>query len=211
MTRGKKNRRLLWIVPAAIGIFGGLIVTLIAAWQCRALLNPKNWFVDEHGYDAEIGAAAKKHRLDPELVRALIYQESRFKANRRGSHGEIGLMQVLPSGAAAEWARVNKRRRPYNWELFDVELNLEIGCWYLARALNRWKDYRHGTELALAQYNAGEKRAREWAPKRKDGEVLPQVKIASTKKYIIEIMERYRSYSKIAAEAKKQKNNVRKK
>jgi len=208
--RSRKYLRLLWIVlPAAIGI--AAVVAAGTFWQLRVLLNPKNWFVDEHRYDAEISVAAKRHGLDPELVRALIYQESRFKANRRGSHGEIGLMQVLPGGAVADWARTKKRRRPFNWELCDVELNLEIGCWYLARAMKRWRSYRHGTELALAEYNAGASRAQEWSPKNKDGEVLPRVKIASTKKYIREIMERHRSYSSAVAGAKKRKSTGRKK
>lgn len=200
MTRGGKRRFVRRILPlAAVGAF---VVMAVAVWQFREFMNPKNWFVDEHRYDAQIGVAAGKHGLDPELVRALIYQESRFRADRRGSRGEIGLMQVLPSGAAAEWARVKKRRCPMDRELFDVELNLEVGCWYLARALRRWQDYDRRIELALAQYNAGEKRAREWAPKNKHGEVLPNVKIGSTKKYISEITERYRSYSAAAAKKK---------
>ena len=197
MIRGVPWRNRRWIVAAAVG------VPLIAIAVCLIFGIPMGWFVNDRDYSAEIAAAAQKHGLDPALVRSLIYQESRFRAGKRGKKGEIGLMQVLPSGAAAEWARVKKRRRPLDWQLFDVELNLEIGCWYLARAMNRWKAYRHGTELALAEYNAGPSQARKWAPENKDGEVVPRVKIASTKKYITEIMSRYRSYSGTARAKKK--------
>ena len=179
----------------ALIVIAAVLTVAVRRWE--RLRSPKRWFVDEHSYDAEINDAAKRHGLDPALVRALIFQESSFKADKRGSKGEIGLMQVLPSGAAAEWARVKKeRRRPSAGELYDVKLNLEIGCWYLARAMKRWKDYRHGTELALAEYNAGPSQARKWAPKNKNDEVIPLIKIASTKKYVTEIMNRYRSYSK---------------
>ena len=209
MTRGAKRpmrfRRLLPFAAVA-----AIVAAAVTTWLFGTLSDPRDWFVDEHAYDAEIGVAAKRHGLDPELVRAVIYQESRFRKNRRGSRGEIGLMQVLPSGAAAEWARVKKRPRPTDRELFGVELNLEIGCWYLARALRRWREYDRKVELALAQYNAGEKRAREWAPKAKNGEVLPRVKIASTKKYIKEITERYRSYA-AAAKSKHKDPTVGKK
>ena len=137
-------------------------------------------------------------------MRALVYQESRFDPSRRGSRGEIGLMQVLPGGAAAEWARVKKCPRPAESDLFRVDVNLDIGCWYLARALKRWSDYRCRLDLALADYNAGISRAREWAPPAKNGEVLPRVKIASTRKYISEITRRYRSYARKTAAEKRQ-------
>ena len=198
MIRGRKKRYRIWIASAALVAL--IVIVAAVLWSCEQdwgkVTSPKRWFMDEHSYDAEINAAAKRHGLDPALVRSLVFQESSFKAHKRGSKGEIGLMQVLPSGAAAEWARIKKRRRPSASELFGVELNLEIGCWYLARSMKRWKEYRHGTELALAEYNAGPSQARKWAPKDKNGEVIPLIKIASTKKYVTEIMNRYRSYSK---------------
>ena len=193
MIRGRKKRSRKWLVLTAVAV--AAVVALLAFLSCEKIINPKRWFVNESDYSTEIAAAAKRHGLDPALVRSLVFQESSFKADKRGGRGEIGLMQVLPSGAAAEWARVKKRRRPFDWELFDVDLNLEIGCWYLARAMNRWKEYRHGTELALAEYNAGPSQARKWAPANRNGEVIPLIRIASTKKYVTEIMDRYRSYS----------------
>ena len=205
MARGRKKRYWIWF--AAAGVVALIAVAAAVAVWCGDD-SPKRWFVNDRDYSAEIAAAAKRHGLDPALVRALVYQESRFRADKRGKKGEIGLMQVLPSGAAAEWARVKKRRRPSDGELFNVELNLEIGCWYLARAMKRWKGYRHGTELALAEYNAGLSQVRKWAPENKNGEVIPRIKIASTKKYVTEITKRYRSYSKTTAGANgKSKSN----
>lgn len=206
--RLKLDRRTVTIAAAAAAALA-LVIALAAAlcrWEAF-----RDIFYGCGDYDAEIAAAASKHGLDPDLVRALIYQESRFRANKRGKKGEIGLMQVLPSGAAAEWARVNKRSRPSALALYNVELNLEIGCWYLARAKKRWKNYRCGAELALAEYNAGTSRAREWAPERPDGEVLPRVKIASTKKYVTEIMKRYRKYAAATAEKARGRSTVGKK
>lgn len=167
-------------------------------WTFDAIPEPESWFVDDTKYRSEIVAAAGRHGLDPELVRAVIFRESRFDPRARGRSGEIGLMQVLPSGAAAEWARVLKRPRPSERDLFDVKVNLEVGCWYLARALRRWRSYDRGVELALAQYNAGESRAQKWAPPEKNGDVLSRVNIASTRKYITKIMKRYRKYTAAA-------------
>ena len=149
-------------------------------------------WVDETLYAAEISQAAARHAIPQNLVKALIRRESRFKANAVGRHGEIGLMQLLPSGAVAEWARVNKTVIPSDREVFDVKLNLEIGCWYLARCLRKWKRYKHGMELALAQYNAGEKHAARWKPPTEEAPVIPRISWPATRKYVKYIMADYR-------------------
>lgn len=196
--RGKKTR-LAWLLPSAVVL--GLVGLTAVIWSVDALPAVSEWFVDDSRYHAEIAAAAGRHGLDPDLVRALIFQESRFDPRARGGSGEIGLMQVLPSGAAAEWARVLRRPRPSEAELFDIRLNLEIGCWYLARALRRWRDYDAKTILALAQYNAGERRARAWAPADPHDGALKRISVKSTRKYVTKIMKRYRMYVRRRAAA----------
>lgn len=184
-------------IPAVllrIAVLAAVVGIAAAVWYHDSLPVVGDWFVDDSGYRHEIAAAAKRHGLDPELVRALIFRESRFNPRARGSCGEIGLMQVLPRGAAADWARVNKRPCPSERQLFEVETNLEIGCWYLARGMRRWSKYRECVVLALAQYNAGESRVKAWAPEDPGGEVLPRIRIASTRKYVETIMKRYRKY-----------------
>lgn len=177
-----------------VAVLAAIVGIAAVVWYFDALPAVADWFVDDTKYHDEIAAAARRHGLDPDLVRALIFRESRFDPRARGSRGEVGLMQVLPSGAAADWARIKKRQRPSTGELFAVETNLEIGCWYLARALRRWRGYKECTALALAQYNAGESRAKAWAPAKRDGEVLPRIRIASTEKYVRTILKRYRKY-----------------
>src|SRR5262249_143897 len=60
-----------------------------------------------HRYDRLIRGVALEHHLDPMLVKAVVWRESRFDPKKRGSHGERGLMQVSER-AAGEWARENK-------------------------------------------------------------------------------------------------------
>jgi len=171
------------------------------AFAAAALLilfngNPGDFFVDDTLYSKEIAAAAARHNVPAQLVRAVVFQESRFNPNARGRKGEYGLMQVLPSGAVADWARYHKVPPPAPDKLLEPEQNLEIGCWYLGKALHRWQEYSDNIELALAQYNAGGSRANRWKPEKKDGKLLPRVTLASTKKYISQITKRYRNYLK---------------
>ncbi|MDD5698310.1 MAG: lytic transglycosylase domain-containing protein [Victivallaceae bacterium] len=150
--------------------------------------------IDENKYDALIDQAARKYNVDARLVKAVIYQESRFDARARGGNGEIGLMQVMPRGSAADWARHHKVGMLSEGLLFNPELNIEIGTWYLAEALKRWRNYRCGEELALCQYNAGSKRAEAWKPESYDGTVIGRIKIKSTRAYVKAIMRKYRKY-----------------
>lgn len=152
----------------------------------------RDLFIDDTRYSAEISAAAKRHGISELLIRELIRKESRFDAGAVGASGEIGLMQLLPSGAAAEWARVNQQPPPQPRELFSVELNLDIGCWYLARALKRWAKYRCSVELALAEYNAGAKNASRWAPASvEEADVVSRIDFPVTRDYVQGIMRRY--------------------
>ena len=175
-------------------------LVLFSAWLIMAgtviyyLRLYKELAVDDTRFAAEISEAAAKHGLDSRLVRALIYEESRFRPGAVGRAGEIGLMQVMPNRAAADWARAHNVPTPEAGMLYSPRINLEIGCWYLSDGLRRFRDYKAATELALARYNAGLTRANKWKPKEKTGEPIDNITIASTKKYVRNIMKRYRRY-----------------
>ena len=92
----------------------------------------------------EIELAAAAAALDPALVHAVIYVESRYRHNAVSPKGAIGLMQLLPD-TAARYGVKDPAKSP--------QLNLKAGTLYL-RDLLRMFDNR--MDLALAAYNAGE-------------------------------------------------------
>src|SRR5713226_10678814 len=92
-----------------------------------------------HRYDRLIRGVALEHHLDPMLVKAVVWRESRFDPQKYGSARERGLMQVSEK-AAHEWARENKINNFPVEELFDPKTNLEAGAWYLHRAFEHWGD-----------------------------------------------------------------------
>ena len=184
----RKNSLKLLLAAAACLVFAA------AVWSAR-LAHRHGILVDDSKFAEEIRIVSQKYSVDPQLIRAVVFQESRFDSRAVGKKGEVGLMQVLRSGAAKDWARIHRKEVPSHASLMDAKLNLEIGVWYLAAALKRWKAYKHGVELALIQYNAGEGRAVRWKPESFDGDVISRIKIASTRGYVVSIMNRYHKYT----------------
>ena len=115
----------------------------------------------ESVYDPQIVSIARATGVDPFLVRALIWRESRFHPDRHGEADEHGLMQVTPE-VGEMWAKANKIEDFKADDLYDPETNIRAGTWYLHRALERWSQTDDPVTFALAEYNAGRKNALKW-------------------------------------------------
>ena len=103
-------------------------------------------------YEPMIRAAASRHGLDPQLVKAMVAVESGFEPRAVSDKGAVGLMQVLPATGERYGVRADKKKS-VDQKLADPTLNLEIGTRYLA---DLKKMLASRPELALAAYNAGE-------------------------------------------------------
>ena len=112
-------------------------------------------------YDFIISQAAARNGVDFYLAKALIYEESWFRPEIRGSAGELGLMQITRA-AASDFASSKGFHEFYDGQLLEPELNVEIGCWYLKHSLEHYKDSPQPVLFALLRYNAGEARADAW-------------------------------------------------
>jgi soluble lytic murein transglycosylase len=152
-----------------------------------------------HQYDRLIRVVAAEHHLDPMLVKAVVWRESRFDPRKHGTHGERGLMQVSEK-AASEWARENKITAFQVDQLFDPKTNLEAGTWYLHRAFERWAAQSDPTPFALAEYNAGASRAERWSGGSSTDipvkQFLHNIDFPGTRKYVDSIIERYQFYQR---------------
>ena len=134
--------------------------------------------------------AAREAGLDPHLVLAVVAAESSGNPRAVSPVGARGLMQLMPP-TAEEWAG-RLRLTDYSEErLFDIDLNLKLGCAYLAHLLKRFD----GAEpFALAAYNAGPTRVRRWreaAPDVSPAEVIEREGFEETRTYVKRVL-RYR-------------------
>ena len=153
-----------------------------------------------HQYDRLIRSVALEHHLDPMLVKAVVWRESRFDPKKHGTHGERGLMQVSER-AANEWARENKIAGFNPDQLFDPKMNLEAGTWYLHRAIEHWYHQSDPIPFALAEYNAGASRAQRWSGGNGVADVserqfLQNIDFPATRRYVESIVDRYKFYQR---------------
>jgi len=157
-----------------------------------------------HRFDSLITRQAAIYRVDPDLVWSIIYEETYFSPWKTGRDGEIGLMQVTPT-VGREWAtetgmRELERQMASDPEslLRDPERNIQIGCWYLEKIYEQFRDAPEAEVRMIAAYNAGPSRAVEWSRSQQPGntqsgaEFINRIDIPSTKAYVISIMQRYR-------------------
>ena len=118
-------------------------------------------FLYPFAFGHEVDEGSDKQRLPPEMVLAVIREESRLDENVMSPAGAWGLMQIMPS--TGEWIGGKFGRRDISEsDLRDPGFNIAAGCWYLRFLLDRAEG---SIVAALAAYNAGHGRMRTWKKK----------------------------------------------
>ena len=150
----------------------------------------------ESPYDPIIVEVARDNGVDPFLVRALIWRESRFNPMTLGTAQEHGLMQVTPA-VGEEWAKANKKDNFTPDDLYNPRVNIQAGTWYLSHAIRHWNQTDEPTTFALAEYNAGRTNALKWVDPTdpyNHTAFLNRITYPSTRKYVETILEKREEY-----------------
>ncbi len=152
------------IVVAVIGVTGYVIETS-PPWFER-LRYPLD-------YSAVVRDRARAEGVDPALLAAVIYEESKFHPTARSRSGAIGLMQLRPATAKGIALRTGGTAFRVS-DLTDPAINIRYGAWYLGTSSRKYRAER----LALAAYNAGQGNVDRW---RQEGE---PIQFAETRAYV---------------------------
>jgi soluble lytic murein transglycosylase len=134
-------------------------------------------------YEHIVRGHAHNYSLDPALLAAVIYQESKFKADARSRSGAIGLMQLLPDTAKGIALHTGGTRFRV-LDLYDPELNVRYGAWYLRHLIRKYGNEK----TALAAYNAGQDNVDRW---RRAGR---GIQFSETRAYVDRVEELKRIY-----------------
>lgn len=107
-------------------------------------------------YEAILAENANREKLDPHLLAAIVYTESKFSRGSRSPAGATGLMQLMPDTAA--WAAAKIGRSGLERKLTVPKVNVRLGSYYFRFLLDKYKNER----LALAAYNGGHRNLDAW-------------------------------------------------
>ena len=173
------------LVAAALGVAAATVAWPTVDRAMREVTLPLR-------HDDIIRQQAQAKQLDPTLIAAVIYAESRFR-DQTSPTGAKGLMQIQP-----ETAKFIARRS--GGTLFQLEhlgspqTNISYGSYYLRYLLDR---YDGNQTLAVAAYNGGETNVDRWIAESKttrDRFRVDQIPFAETRAYVDRVMDAKQDY-----------------
>jgi soluble lytic murein transglycosylase len=142
---------------------------------------------------------AREKHLDPALIAAVIYAESRFRDGQTSAAGAEGLMQLTP-GTAQDIARRSGGTRFVVGDLATPQVNISYGAWYLSHLLDR---YGGNEAFALAAYNGGQGNVDRWiaaARRRDEALTVDAIPFVETRAYVLRVEKARRQYRRAYAE-----------
>jgi soluble lytic murein transglycosylase len=142
-------------------------------------------------HDDIIRQQAADKDLDPALVAAVIYAESKFR-DQTSHAGARGLMQITPD--TAEFiARQSGGTRFVQADLATPQINISYGTYYLRYLMDR---YDQNEMIAVAAYNAGHGNVDRWveAAGGTDSFEIGDIRFPETRAYVANVLDRRGEY-----------------
>ena len=154
-------------------------------------------------YWGEISRTARELDLDPNLILAIIRQESAFNEEALSRAGARGLMQVMPE-TGRMLARQIRLKNFSEDDLWKPQMSIRLGARHLSDHMHYFKkseDRKLG--LALSAYNAGLNAARSWSRRLTDRDVdefVESIPYRETRNYVKLVYRNYQVYSYLQGE-----------
>lgn len=153
-------------------------------WTIRRNLEPVK-------YQQEIDKYAEEFSLEPELLAAVIYVESRFDKYSISSRGAVGLMQLMP--ATAVWIAEELGYEDFTLkDLDNPDLNIKFGSWYIAYL---YQKFDKDLVKTIAAYNAGESNVRKWLADGWDADLEESLPFSETDNFVRRVISTKDYYS----------------
>ena len=146
-------------------------------------------------YWSDLKKFASANGLDPYMVASLIRQESEFNPNAVSNRNALGLMQLLPHVGKGV-AKQEKLKHFSAPQLFTPAINLQLGTKYFRSMVDEFG----GFEYALAAYNAGDDRVKDWQSQGKYRDVqefVESIPFTQTREYVQAIMRNANVYRQL--------------
>ena len=193
MTARKKKRR----AGGAAVLISIVLVLLLAAlllFWTRVWQPKKMRLIYPLLYREELLAASAEFEIDPCMLAALVYCESSYQADAVSHVGAIGLMQIMPETGQWLSGKVDLEGEYATERLYEPEVNLRLGCWYLDYLYDR---YDGQWQEALTAYIAGQGQVDKWLKDPElsaDGKHLDVIPGQDVKEYAAKVMRIHENY-----------------
>ncbi len=174
-----------------IVLFVIVIMLILGLYATRTFVYPLK-------YKEQIMKYSQKNNIDPYLILAIINTESKFNKDAVSSMKAKGLMQITKPTAEEINTMTNSAPEINDNTIYDIDVNIEIGCYYLASLIER---YNGNYYLAICAYNAGIGNVNKWI----EQNIIPptldttDVKLPfnETTNYLKKVVKAYEVYKKI--------------
>jgi soluble lytic murein transglycosylase len=178
-----RRRLVLLLAAAALLVGGGAVLLPTVDEAVQEVTLPLR-------HEDIIRQQARDKQLDPALIAAVIYAESRFR-DATSHAGARGLMQVTPQ-TADEIARRSGGTEFRQDDLAEPQINIAYGSWYL-----RWLLERYGENelLAVAAYNAGTGNVDKWIA-RDPSMTAGEIPFPETRAYVAKVLDVREDYER---------------
>ena len=188
-SRARVRRRRLIIVALVVGLAGVAAIFFEGAGPLEDAV--REITLPLHHEDIIRQQAADK-QIDPALIAAVIYEESRFR-DQTSHAGARGLMQITPETADF----IARRSGGVLFEQSDLstpQVNIAYGAWYLRYLI---RHYEGNETLAIAAYNAGQTNVDRWVRRAGGADSFDSARhipFPETRAYVENVQERRKQY-----------------
>jgi soluble lytic murein transglycosylase len=183
--RSAARRRRWLLIASAIGLL--LVAVILAMPLFRKAVNE---FTLPLQHQDVIRQQAAEKRLDPALIAAVIYAETKFDP-RPSSAGAEGLMQILPQ-TAKFLAHRSGAKTFTTPDLAAPQVNIAYGSYYLRYLLD---EYGGSPVLALAAYNGGEANVSRWLARARGHRfTIADIGFPETRAYVVRVLQAQHNY-----------------
>jgi soluble lytic murein transglycosylase len=194
--------------PAQHALAGELALALdrpdLAVSAAKRSSQAAGVMLPEYGWP--VSANVKGDSPERALIHATIRQESAFEAQAVSRAGARGMMQLMPATAKSVAKSLGLPHSDHR--LNDPHYNIHLGRTYLGRLID---EFDGSYVLALAAYNAGPARARQWMkdngdPRRAHVDVVDWIELISfeeTRNYVQRVLENLQVYRQVLNDPKR--------
>jgi soluble lytic murein transglycosylase len=171
------------MIRPRLGTLAAILIALVCAGLLALVLRQASSHRLPLSDTAIIRAQASEKHLDPALIAAVIYAESKFEP-RESSAGAQGLMQILPA-TAYYLAQLSGGHAFTASDLATPSINVAYGSYYLRYLL----DHYHGDEmLAVAAYNGGLANVDRWVAESGGHLAIEEIPFPETREYVQRVL-----------------------